>query len=106
MQDKQKRSAAQWADLMDAYEASGQTKREFAKANDVTFATFGYWRHKLRRQKPNVSRKAPVAPFVELQATRATEPTAITICIGPASVSFTKLPDPQYLAAVLAGVAR
>jgi len=107
MQDnKQKRSVAQWAELMDAYEASGQTQLEFTKENNVSVATFGYWRHKLRRQKPSATTKGPAVTFLELRATQAAGPAALTLCIGATSVTFSNLPEPQYLAAVLAGLAR
>jgi transposase-like protein len=107
MQEQTKRSAAQWSELIDAYEAGDQTQVEFAEANGVRGSTFIYWRQKLRKRRGSGAETGAVAPFVELRSsTAAAAAAAITIRLDVASVTFSGLPDPEYLAAVLAGLAR
>lgn len=39
--------AALWEQRMAAFEASGQSRRAWCKAQGVSVNTFGYWRHRL-----------------------------------------------------------
>ena len=56
----ERKSRAQWDELMVAYEAGELSQREFCKIHEVAYSTFGYWRKRLR---------SPVVPLA-----RASEP--------------------------------
>ena len=60
-----RRSAEQWQDIMEAYEASGLTQESFCARESLAPSTFYTWRQRLRSVKP-AKRKEP--QFVELAA--------------------------------------
>ena len=69
-----RRSAKAWRAIFDRYDASGQTQRDFCKAEGVALSTFLRWRGDLRPgvASPSSATKhesAPAnSPFVELIA--------------------------------------
>jgi hypothetical protein len=50
-----------WHSVIDRYEASGQSLREFAEANDLNRKTLAWWRWELGR-----SARTPSTAFIEL----------------------------------------
>ncbi len=55
------RAADRWHAIIDRFETSGQTLREFADANDLNKKTLAWWRWELGRSTP-----ARHPPFIEL----------------------------------------
>jgi len=55
------RAADRWHAIIDRFETSGQSLREFADANDLNKKTLAWWRWELGRSSP-----AKQPPFVEL----------------------------------------
>ncbi len=70
-------AAVRWSSIIDRLEASGQTLREFAAANDLNRKTLEWWRRKLGRSRPRSGRKAA---FTELVVTQPqSKPIAIAL---------------------------
>ena len=68
-----RRSPDEWRAILERFERSGQSHREFCLAEDVAPSTFSWWRRKLRRSGPNGA-TVDGAVFVELAAERAESP--------------------------------
>ena len=60
----ERKSRAQWAELMAAYEAGNLPQREFCKRHGVAYSTFGYWRKRLASPVRPLARAAE--PLLEL----------------------------------------
>ena len=65
-----RRSPDEWRAILERFERSGQSHREFCLAEDLAPSTFSWWRRKLRRSGPN-GVAVDGAVFVELAADRA-----------------------------------
>jgi hypothetical protein len=52
----ERKSRADWIELMSVYEAGDLSQREFCERHEVAYSTFGYWRKRLH---------SPVAPASE-----------------------------------------
>ena len=52
---QQRRTRAQWAEIIERQSHSGQTIRDFCKENDVGLASFGKWKQKLTDKIPQKS---------------------------------------------------
>ena len=50
---KQRRTRAQWAEIIERQSHSGQTIRDFCETNDVGLASFGKWKQKLTSESPH-----------------------------------------------------
>ena len=61
-----RRTAAQWQELFDRFERTGQTRGRFCAAHGLALSTFDLWRRKLRATPAAVNEERPEAPFVEL----------------------------------------
>ena len=62
-----RRTAAQWRELVEQFERSGQARGEFCTAHGLAPSTFDLWRRKLGATPPAVAGEAPPeALFVEL----------------------------------------
>lgn len=67
-----RRSQSQWREILTRYEVSGQSQRDFCRAEGLALATFLRWRRRLgsvstARPVAEQSRAQPaVDPFVEL----------------------------------------
>ena len=76
-----RRSAAQWALLLKAWEKSGETAKAFAKARGIAPRSLAWWKWRLRNQPPGPTRNAPqemrlVGVQVEPPPGRAEAPSA------------------------------
>lgn len=60
-----RRSAAEWAQLVRAWERSGQSREQFARARGVSPATLGWWRWRLAGE-PVERKRAAIEPAVGL----------------------------------------
>ena len=61
-----RRTAAQWQELFDRFERTGQTRGRFCAAHGLALSTFDLWRRKLRATPAAVNEERPEALFVEL----------------------------------------
>ena len=58
-----RRSAAQWGELVSAWEASGQTAEAFASEHGVAGSTLRWWKTEVgRRARKQVARRSPKRP--------------------------------------------
>lgn len=64
-----RRSRAQWEQLIARYESGNASQREFCAQHGVAYSSFGYWRKQLC-----ASSTAEVAPLVELGVLPSSEP--------------------------------
>jgi len=69
-----RKSSAQWRTLMQAYESSDLSQREFCRQQGVAYSTFGYWRSRLR--STDRPQEAHGGSLVELTAMRASDDAA------------------------------
>ncbi len=60
----ERKSRAQWAELMAVYEAGNLPQREFCKRHAVAYSTFGYWRKRLA--SPVMPSALVAEPLLEL----------------------------------------
>ena len=67
-----RRTVAQWQELIERFERSGQTRGNFCAANALALSTFDLWRRKLGETQAPVDEAPCESLFVEL--TNATEP--------------------------------
>ncbi len=96
----------EWARIAEAFEASGQTQREFALARGVRLSTLQSWVYRRRRQEG-----APVAQPVRLlpvQVTAAPEERGSdrleVLTASGERVSFVVGTDVQYVARLVAAL--
>lgn len=86
-----------WISVVDEFEQSGMTQREFARQRRIKLSTLRSWIYKLRRGEEY---EEPLR-FVELTGTA---PVAHAVAVGwpggPQAV-FNELPEAAYLAALL-----
>ena len=61
-----RRTAAQWQELIERFERTGQTRGRFCAAHGLALSTFDLWRRKLRATPAAVNEERPEALFVEL----------------------------------------
>ena len=68
-----RRTAAQWRDLFERFEQSGQTRGKFCAAHGLALSTFDLWRRKLGATPTPVDEEHPEALFVELTSSARTQ---------------------------------
>ena len=77
-------AATRWAAIIERQEASGQTIRAFAAANDLNPSTLGWWRSRLGRAKkagPRKKRKRTAATFSELKVAEHPEDRTVVVAL-------------------------
>ena len=63
----------EWPKLIEAYETSGQTQKEFCADRDLPFNTFQYWLYRRSKKVRSVSGSTP--EFVPVELIRSPAPT-------------------------------
>ncbi len=90
-----------WISVVQEFESSGMTQREFASRHRLTLSTLQSWIYKLRREE---SPEEQPLRFVEITGTEshAASPVAISVgwAGGPQAV-INELPEAEYVAALL-----
>ncbi len=71
-QTKIRHSRDDWMQLMDDYETSGLTQREFCECQQLAYSTFCYWRKRLSSDSVCAE---PAEPLVELPVLQVREQT-------------------------------
>ena len=65
-----RRSRAQWKQLMEDHQSSGLSQKAFCQQQAISVATFGYWKRKLKQEtdaQEMIAGSMP-APWLELPA--------------------------------------
>ena len=75
-----RRSSAQWRELVERFDRSGQTRSKFCAANGLALSTFDQWRRKLGETQAAADEAHGESLFVEL--TNATEATGSRTTAG------------------------
>ncbi len=97
-----------WAAVIERFEESGLSQREFCSRNEIPkLCTFRGWLYRFRKEALVADRKTPRA-FLEVTATRQEESAAqhCQLIHGRLIVDFEHLPPADYLATVLTALAR
>jgi len=93
-----------WAQLVEQYDKSGQSQKEFAATRGVKLGTFQRWLYLLRREQAKVER-GPQAKFIEIKAERrAGQP--VRMRVGQAVIEFDRLPDTGWVAELICSYER
>ncbi len=90
-----------WISVVQEFEDSGMTQREFASRRRLKLPTFRSWIYRLRQEE---ELEEPRLRFVEITGTESPSaaPVAATVMSpGGAQVVFNALPEAEYLAALL-----
>ncbi|RKG51184.1 IS66 family insertion sequence hypothetical protein [Corallococcus sp. AB011P] len=96
----------EWARIAEAFEASGQTQREFALARGVRLSTLQSWVYRARRA--TLSRAEPVRllPVQVAASPEATECLLEVVVASGARVRFAVGTDVAYVARLVAALGR
>ncbi|NPC72378.1 IS66 family insertion sequence element accessory protein TnpA [Corallococcus exiguus] len=96
----------EWARIAEAFEASGQTQREFALARGVRLSTLQSWVYRARRSAP--SRVEPVRLLPVQVATTPAAPESLleVVAASGARVRFAVGTDVAYVASLVAALGR
>ncbi len=90
-----------WQRLVDRFESSDVTQREFADSSGVSVGTFRYWLYRLRRERMSSSQ----VEFVEVEArsvVRECGPAAACrIVTEGAEILLAELPPADWIAEVV-----
>ena len=66
MANNQRRSAAQWAELISEYQGSSETEQQFCQRHEVNFNTFRKWKYRQSTVPAQPQMSAPRSDFVEV----------------------------------------
>lgn len=80
-----------WSQRMAAFEASGQSRRSWCKAQGLSVSTFGYWRAQLRHR---TSAAAPASARATRSRGAADKRTTIATTLVPVVVRSASAPAP------------
>ncbi|WP_223643706.1 IS66 family insertion sequence element accessory protein TnpB [Corallococcus sp. EGB] len=95
-----------WARVAEAFEASGQTQREFALANGVRLSTLQSWVHRHRRSAASRAEAVRLLPVQVARSPAATEMVLEVVAASGARVRFAVGTDVGYVAHLVAALGR
>ncbi|MBN9687366.1 MULTISPECIES: IS66 family insertion sequence element accessory protein TnpA [unclassified Corallococcus] len=96
----------EWARVAEAFEASGQTQREFALAWGVKLSTLQSWVYRLRRTAPSRAEAVRLLPVQVTTAPGASEAVLEVRVASGARVRFAAGTDVAYVARLVAALGR
>jgi len=111
-----RRTREDWARLFSEFEAGGETVSRFCARREISVATFGWWRSKLRCEARSAgapvgarARRAPTAAGVALlpvrvvgeDPARAENPIAITLTFAGIEMRVAAGTDASYVTALV-----
>ncbi|RJS14312.1 IS66 family insertion sequence hypothetical protein [Corallococcus sp. H22C18031201] len=96
----------EWARVAEAFEASGQTQREFALARGLRLSTLQSWVYRSRRVEPVRAELVRLLPVQVATAPAAMEPMLEGVTASGARVRFTVGTDEAYVARLVAALGR
>lgn len=83
MKRNTRRSAAQWADMIAAYQVSGESEQSYCRRHSLVLATFRKWRYRFGTpQAATVEPTASVPGFVEVVPRGNASDERVTVHIG------------------------
>jgi len=96
-----RRSREEWSEIIEAFDASGESLQRFCGRRRIAPKTLGWWRWHLRRlaaegAAPERVRLVPVE-LVQEEQVAADTPTAVTIVAGDVEVRFAVGTDVTYV---------
>ncbi|RKH74836.1 IS66 family insertion sequence hypothetical protein [Corallococcus sp. AB032C] len=96
----------EWARIAEAFEASGQTQREFALARGVRLSTLQSWVYRHRRSAPSRGEPVRLLP-VQVATTPAEAASELeVVAASGARVRFAVGTDVAYVARLVAALGR
>ncbi|NPD29121.1 IS66 family insertion sequence element accessory protein TnpA [Corallococcus exiguus] len=95
----------EWARIAEAFEASGQTQREFALARGVRLSTLQSWVYRHRRSAPSRGEPVRLLP-VQVATTPAEAASELEVAASGARVRFAVGTDVAYVARLVAALGR
>jgi hypothetical protein len=92
-----------WSGIVEEYEESGLTQREFCERRGIRFTTFRNWLYRLRdqRDRRRAAAKSMAGQFVRLVPTAPKPGVLCKVHYGRAEVLFSDLPPTEYLSGLL-----
>jgi hypothetical protein len=87
-----------WISVIEEYERSGMTQREFARSRRLKLPTLQSWIYKLRREGDG---EDPPLRFVELTGEAVASSGVTVVAPGGLELVFHELPPPAYLVSLL-----
>ncbi|WP_233607589.1 hypothetical protein, partial [Corallococcus sp. AB018] len=96
----------EWARIAEAFEASGQTQREFALARGVRLSTLQSWVYRARRAAPSRAEAVRLLPVQVATTPAAMESGMEVVAASGARVRFAVGTDVAYVARLVAALGR
>ncbi|WP_223644095.1 IS66 family insertion sequence element accessory protein TnpB [Corallococcus sp. EGB] len=96
----------EWARIAEAFEASGQTQREFALAHGMRLSTLQSWVYRHRRSAPSRAEAVRLLPVRVASAPAAPESLLEVVATSGARVRFAVGTDVGYVARLVAALGR
>ncbi|MBZ4370055.1 IS66 family insertion sequence element accessory protein TnpB [Corallococcus sp. AS-1-6] len=96
----------EWARVAEAFEASGQTQREFALVWGVRLSTLQSWVYRYRRAAPSRKEAVRLLPVQVAPPPAATESLLEVVAASGARVRFSVGTDVGYVARLVAALGR
>lgn len=90
-----------WKTHLDAAARSGLSIADYAKANQLRPQTLYQWRSTLKGRSVTASTQTQ---FTQVVSSTTVSGSPLTIVLGDATLRFDRLPDPDWLSALLSGV--
>lgn len=82
MQRSPRKPAAQWAELVAEFQASGETERQFCQRNSLVLRTFRKWRYRQIRSAQSAQLNRKRGAFVEVTRPVAAVSDSVILCVG------------------------
>ena len=103
----ERRTREEWAALVEAYEASGESQRGFCAARAIGQSSLRYWRRRLRDDEESARSPARLIPVKVLSDPPASGGSGVTVVTGAGvRIEVARDFDAPTLARVLASVQR
>ncbi|RKH35832.1 IS66 family insertion sequence hypothetical protein [Corallococcus praedator] len=96
----------EWAHVAEAFEARGQTQREFALARGVRLSTLQSWVYRSRRAEATRAEPVRLLPVQVAAAPSAAESVLEVVTASGARVRFAVGTDVGYVARLVAALGR
>ncbi|NOK09674.1 IS66 family insertion sequence element accessory protein TnpB [Corallococcus exercitus] len=96
----------EWERVAEAFEASGQTQREFASAHGMRLSTLQSWVYRQRRSAPSRVEAVRLLPVQVASVSEAPEAVLEVVVASGARVRFAVGTDVAYVARLVAALGR
>jgi len=98
----QRRTRQEWFSLIDSFEISGLTHSQFCQSRQLSVHSFRAWLYRIRKLKEQTELPQFLPVLFEEQPEENSIPSTLQLEIGDLFFTFSNLPEPQYLAQLLA----